>query len=94
MKKFALVVMLCMLLLSLCGCVNTVSYNTASTTQQDSFYGYFTTVKTWNDIDNTYSILYANDTHVMYFLIDGYRSYAMTPLYNTDGSLQIYNGGN
>ena len=52
--------------------------------------GYFTVVKTWDEGVSTNYIVYANDTKVKYFIhVSGY-SYGITPLYNTDGSLQIY----
>jgi hypothetical protein len=41
---------------------------------------------------NSYMIVYANDTKVMYY-IDAYSiAGGMTPLYNADGTLQIYDG--
>lgn len=51
--------------------------------------GYFTTVKEWGEFGK-YKIVYANDTKVMYF-ISG--TFGITPLYNADGTLQIYGEG-
>ena len=46
----------------------------------------------WNNGDATYRIVYANDTNVKYMIITyGYKM-GITPLYNADGTLQIYNG--
>ena len=54
--------------------------------------GYFTTVEEWGGGGSLYySIVYANDTKVMYFIASGGQCYGITPLYNTDGTLQIYN---
>ena len=54
--------------------------------------GYFTQISAWNDSRCNYYILYANDTKVKYFVErDAYRC-AITPLYNADGSLQVYEG--
>lgn len=88
MRKICLLSM-CALLL--CGCGR--SYEEAETTKKDFDYGYFTQIKSWETEDNGYFyILYANDTKVMYLAINGYRRSGITPLYNADGSLQIYNG--
>lgn len=51
--------------------------------------GYFTVIMQWGNIP-TYRIVYAKDTKVKYFVFfDGYRC-GITPLYNADGTLQIY----
>lgn len=51
--------------------------------------GYFTVVKEWGG--GTYRIVYANDTKVMYLIVNSGNIYGITPLYNADGTLQIYN---
>ena len=47
---------------------------------------------TWNDDMGKCKIIYANDTYVMYFYFDGNYTSGLTPLYNADGTLQIYEG--
>lgn len=42
--------------------------------------------------DGNYTIVYANDTKVKYFICSGYNQYGITPLYNADGTLQVYDG--
>lgn len=92
-KKIALFLILCIMVMALCGCSSITTYEEAHSVNNHQFFGnYFTLIRTWNDGNNDYSILYANDTGVKYFLIDGYRSYALTPLYNADGTLQIWEG--
>ena len=54
--------------------------------------GYFTTVKEWGDFGK-YKIVYANDTKVMYLIYVDVHRFGITPLYNTDGTLQIYGKG-
>ena len=40
-----------------------------------------------------YRTVYANDTQVKYLISEAsYGSHAITPLYNADGTLQIYDG--
>lgn len=48
-------------------------------------------IKEWDDEYGGYcKIVYANDTKVKYMMFrEGYRG-GITPLYNTDGSLQVY----
>ena len=51
--------------------------------------GYFTVLEYW---DNRNYIVYANDTKVKYFICKVNSLYGITPLYNADGSLQVYEG--
>lgn len=37
-----------------------------------------------------YRIVYANDTGVEYMIVQIYRRFGITPLYNADGTLKIY----
>ncbi len=56
----------------------------------DQKYSYecFTRIAKWREgFFKTYRIVYANDTKVMYFINS---SNCITPLYNADGTLQIY----
>lgn len=52
--------------------------------------GYFTRIKEWGDINDTYEIVYANDTKVKYLIWHTNYKGSITPLYNADGSLQVY----
>lgn len=54
--------------------------------------GYFTVVKQWDGgVTTLYQIVYANDTKVMYLIVSNNSSRSgITPLYNADGTLQIY----
>ena len=92
-KQFIALFMICALALSLTGCYAPTSYEAANTEQEDMFSGYFTLIKEWrSDSGATYQIIYANDTGVMYFVFaTGYQG-GITPLYNKDGTLQIYDG--
>lgn len=52
--------------------------------------GYFTLLTKWDDAKGWYCVVYANDTKVKYLVTYGnYRS-GITPLYNADGTLQVY----
>ena len=87
-KKKALILLLCCALLSGCG---TTIYNQSQEIVNGTFAsGYFITIREWNDNEGNFRIVYANDTKVKYLVwITGYKA-SITPLYNEDGSLQIY----
>lgn len=54
--------------------------------------GYFTELAKWNDGVLTFKIVYDNDTKVKYFIMNGNHTSGITPLYNADGTLQVYDG--
>ncbi len=57
----------------------------------DSICGnYFTTITEWDDTTAYYKIAYAKDTKVKYLIIVSGYKFGITPLYNTDGTLQVY----
>lgn len=90
MKRLLLLSLTCFVLLSLTGCgkdyQEAVTHNTT-----DVGRGYFTTIKQWGGMDDDdYCIVYANDTKVMYLVISGGHRFGISPLYNTDGTLQVY----
>ena len=91
MKKIILFLMLCIVAISLCGCSST--YNTAVTYNHRNPNEYFSIYKEWRDSKmGDCKIVYANDTNVMYYIfLKGYSG-GITPLYNADGTLQIYEG--
>lgn len=66
------------------------NYNNADKTHEDYGNGYFTIIKKWGSDSMIYRIVYANDTGVEYMIVEGYRRFSITPLYNADGTLQIY----
>ena len=92
-KKIALVLVLCAIATVLCSCSS--SYEEANTNPDNYLSkGYFTIIKSWDGGINhpTEYIVYANDTGVMYYIFLGGYSGGITPLYNADGTLQIYEG--
>lgn len=91
MKKQILIVALAVVMVHLAGCGTTyqeATGQTESNTGGDFGNGYFTVITEWG---SGYRIVYANDTKVKYLIMS--RSQYMsgiTPLYNADGTLQIY----
>ena len=55
--------------------------------------GYFTEIQKWRADDADYKIVYANDSKVKYLVVTCGNRYGITPLYNADGSLQLYEEG-
>lgn len=91
MKKKIVMILTCVTLTISCfGCG--VSYEEVANTETKEDYGngYFTEITEWNADTYHYHIVYANDTKVKYLIVSGSERYGITPLYNADGSLQIY----
>lgn len=91
MKKIILLFITIILLISLCACGRT--YEEAKNNPHSKSGNYFTVIKEWGNrsaYGNSY-IVYANDTKVMYYIEYG-NGRMITPLYNADGTLQIYEG--
>ncbi len=89
-KKILAVAVAGMIGLSAAGCT---SYQQAANIpdQGTNFGGgYFTLLTEWDDGFWTWRIAYANDTKVKYMVITGNGRSGITPLYNADGTLQIY----
>ena len=93
-KKIALILVLCIMATVLCSCSSS-SYDEAKTSDiYDFSNGYFTVIKEWDGgVDYPLEqIVYANDTGVMYYVYAYGYCGGITPLYNADGTLQIYEG--
>jgi len=83
-----IIVILCACLL-LTGCET--RYEDAKDTLKVTSEGYFTLIKKWNEEGGAiYRIVYANDTKVKYLIWKSGYGRGITPLYNADGSLQVY----
>ncbi len=93
MNKYLFILMMfVVIVLTGCGAA-TYEQATGQPSNNDFANGYFTEVYDWNDLDNYYHVVYANDTKVMYVIIGGLQyQRGISPLYNADGSLQIYKG--
>lgn len=88
MKKIVLLVIM-LFCLSGCGQAETHSNKDDDTYRAQFANGYFTVLENWNSY---YYIIFANDTKVKYFVYLTAHGFGITPLYNVDGSLQIYGG--
>lgn len=90
MKKIIALFMVCITLIASAGCGG-VKYEDAEEISELSSDEYFTIVKRFGDLLTTqYSIAYANDSKVMYLIVDSGYGCGITPLYNADGTLQVY----
>lgn len=86
MRRIIAILCICLLLTG-CG----TNYKNAKNVSEPVCGGYFTLIKKWDpESGGSYMIVYANDTKVKYLMFrEGYRA-GITPLYNADGSLQVY----
>ena len=89
-KKLIVLLIMCLFILSLVGCGKSYQ-ESANINENFTNKEHFTIVERHRGTSGTignYLIIYANDTKVMYI----FSSVGITPLYNTDGTLQIYDG--
>jgi hypothetical protein len=88
MKKFIITLLANVMLLT--GCGTTYSYD------NDVYLDKFVNIETrYGDFDGNnlaLHIVYDYDTKVMYYIWDGYESFAFSPIYNADGSVMVYEG--
>ena len=92
MKKL-IVALAVVAVVCLTGCGTTYQETTGQTESNNSSdfgNGYFTKVLHWSASFRDYTIYYANDTKVKYLVFVGVNEFGITPLYNADGTLQIY----
>lgn len=75
-------------LLSGCSDYETASKNILAVIEEEG--NYFTTINSWFEKGNQYYLVYANDTKVMYLKVCGTYVTDFTPLFNADGTLQVY----
>lgn len=95
MKKIIVLLTIFILVFSLTGCNNQTYEDSrqGGVSYDDWANGYFTIIKSWGGVGNCqYMIVYANDTKVMYYIDCHSTAGGITPLYNADGTLQIYDG--
>lgn len=89
-KRLLSVALAVVMVVCLAGCGTTyqdATWQTESNASGDFGNGYFTVITEWDG----YQIVYANDTKVKYLIFDsGMYRFGITPLYNADGTLQVY----
>lgn len=91
-KKLIVLLTIFILIFSLVGCATTYQEATGKNDEEDFCNGYFTVITKWDDDMGVYRIVYANDTKVKYITISSGYKFGISPLYNADGTLQIYDG--
>ena len=96
-KKLLTILVICIFILSLVGCdtdLHATYDNVKNHDSKDDDWadGYFTIIESWGGSGiHKYMIVYANDTKVMYYVDNISGSNGITPLYNSDGTIKIYN---
>jgi hypothetical protein len=95
MKKLILVLttaLMCGVLLT--GCNTITTENVEDAYYQNAFNKFVVVEEKFNADYGTLSVMYDKDTKVMYYMItNGYKC-GMTPIYNSDGSVMIYDENN
>lgn len=90
-KRLLSMALAVVMVVCLAGCGTTyqkATGQTESNASDDFGNGYFTVITEWGCC---YKIVYANDTKVKYLIINkSHYMSGITPLYNADGTLQIY----
>ena len=76
--------------LTSCDDIDSITYDIPAENNIDT---YFTEVAICSTSGGTTKIVYDNDTKVMYLIISENSGRAITPLYNADGTLKIYEEG-
>lgn len=94
-KKIALFLVLIIMVFCLSGCYS--KSLTVETFEGSNENDYFTTIEdcgsySMDGYEMSLYVVYAKDTHVKYLVVIGYYRSAITPLYNADGTLQIWEG--
>jgi hypothetical protein len=91
-NKIVLLLMCFVLCFGLTSCGR--NYNNADEDIKSVFGDYFIKIQEWEDFKfGDFAIVYAKDTKVKYLIwlnTYGSGSSKITPLYNADGSLQVY----
>lgn len=88
MKKFIIALLASVMLLT--GCGTTYSYDTE--VYMDKFVTVESRRSTVDGCAMDLHIVYDYDTKVMYYLWKGYSNFAFSPIYNSDGSVMVYEG--
>lgn len=88
MKKLLIVVMV--LVLALTGCeTKSIAYDNGAKVKLDKF----VVIEKLDSAGNgMLYIMYDKDTKVEYYYLIEYNRAAMSPIYNTDGSVKVYEG--
>lgn len=88
-KKFLLTSIIALLICSgITGCTKGEDIESA---EYDLGNKYFPLVIIYED-DRSY-IVYDKNTNVMYCIFQNYDKFGITPIYNSDGSVKLYEGG-
>ena len=94
-KKILVIIMAAMMAATMVSIIGCTSYQeSVDISQENDLFcnGYFTAINKWNYWHSNYYIVYANDTKVKYFITYNGNKFGITPLYNADGTLQVYDG--
>ena len=95
MKKLILVLttaLVCGMMFT--GCKTKVTEDVDNATYQNAFNQFVVVEERFNGDYGTLSIMYDKDTKVMYYMYTSAYKCGLTPIYNSDGSVRIYEEDN
>lgn len=85
-KKLTLLTILLILVLVGCG-TTTATYED----EEKNFWDKFVVVESYDNMnDGSLYIVYDKDTKVEYYIVHAYRRFGISPIYNADGTIKVY----
>lgn len=86
-KKLTLLTILLMLVLTGCGETTTITYENT----EENYWDKFVVVESYDNMnDGSLYIVYDKDTKVEYYIVHAYRRFGISPIYNADGTIKVY----
>ena len=94
MKRESRVKIFVILLAIITSCLGITGCSSGDVTPTRSVLGnkYIDLVTIYKDTADDTSVLYDKNTNVMYFMVRSYYKCAITPIYNSDGTVKLYDG--
>lgn len=90
MKKIIAISLVLVLMFSLCGCVNKPHPNNNVENNLQYIHSEYFDVKVIEDFGGGSFVFVDKNTNVLYLFVKGYQASAMTPIYNSDGTVMLY----
>lgn len=85
-KKLTLLTILLTLVLVGCETTTTIYEN-----EEKNFWDKFVAVESYDNYEDGFLyIVYDKDTKVEYYIVEAHYQYGMSPIYNADGTVKIY----
>ena len=90
MRKVIAFSLILVLMFSLCGCENKPNHNNNVEKNLQYIHSEYFDVEVIEDLGGGSFVVVDKNTNVLYLFVKGYQSSAMTPIYNSDGTVMLY----